>query len=60
MKPVDLTKALKPYKTGWVAIDKNKKVIAHAKDFAAISEKVQGNEKVILLPVLENYFGFIT
>ena len=41
MTPIDLTKTLKKYKSGWVAIDETKKtVVAHAKDFSGINKKV--------------------
>jgi hypothetical protein len=61
MKPIDLTKTLKPYKYGWVAIDeKNNKVVAHAESFGKISERMKNCENVYLLPASDNYFGFIT
>ncbi len=61
MKLLDLTKALKGYETGWVAIDeKKKKVIAHARDFESISKKVKYNKNVFIMPASDNYFGFVT
>lgn len=61
MKLLDLTEALKKYKTGWVAIDENKKkVVAHAKDFESISRKVKYNKNVFIMPASNNYFGFVT
>lgn len=63
MKAVDLTKQLKPYKSGWVAIFNNK-VIAHAKSFELISERVKQLKKsakdTLLIPASKNYFGFVT
>lgn len=63
MKGVDLTKQLKPYNSGWVAIFNNK-VIVHAKTFELIIEKVKKLKKprkdVLLIPASKNYFGFIT
>jgi len=61
MKPIDLTETLKPYKSGWVAIDSKKyKVIAKARDFIRIAEKVKGRKDIFLMPASKNYFGFIT
>ena len=61
MKPVDLTKTLKPYKSGWVAINqKNFKVVAHTKSFGAICEKTKEKKNIFLMPASNNYFGFIT
>lgn len=58
---MDLTKALKKYKTGWVAIDEiEKKVIAHAKDFSEINKKVSGKKNVFIMATAQEYFGFIT
>ncbi len=61
MKLLDLTEALKKYKSGWVAIDETKKkVVAHAKDFESISKKVKYNKNIFIMPASNNYFGFIT
>lgn len=61
MKAIDLTKTLKPYNSGWVAINKkNKKVVAHAKSFKAVLEKTKREKGVLLIPASDKYFGFIT
>jgi len=61
MKPIDLTKTLKPYKSGWVAISlKEHEVMVHAKNFLRIAEKVKGRKDIVLMPASRNYFGFIT
>lgn len=65
MRVVDLSKILKPYKSGWVAIDKNNnKVVAHAEEFETITDKIdklaKKNKDILLVPASENYFGFIT
>ena len=63
MKGLDLTKQLKPYQSGWVAIFNNK-VIAHAKSFESIIEKIKKLKKlskdILLIPASKNYFGFVT
>lgn len=61
MKLLDLTKALKKYQSGWVAIDETKsKVVAHAKDFESISKKIGDKKNIFIMPASDNYFGFIT
>lgn len=61
MVPIDLTKALRKYKSGWVAIDEsNKTVIAHAKDFSEINKKVSHKKNIFIMSVAKEYFGFIT
>lgn len=61
MTAIDLTKKLKGYKEGWVALDKKYKVVAAAKSFKDISEKVKNKKNgVVLMPASDNYFGFVT
>ena len=59
-KAVDLTKALTPYSSGWVAIDKNFNVVNHAKDFTSICKAISKRRDLLLVPASKNYFGFIT
>lgn len=63
MKALDLTKQLKPYKSGWVAVFNNE-VVAHAKNFELIIKEVKKVKKpskdILLVPASKNYFGFIT
>lgn len=63
MKAVDLTKTLKPYKSGWVAINKTtNKVVAHAETFETISKRIEKADakNLLLVPASDRYFGFIT
>lgn len=61
MKAVNLIKLLKPYKSGWVAINtKSKKVVAHEKNFEKVSKRVKDSEDVLLVPASQKYFGFVT
>ena len=61
MKSLDLIKALKQYKSGWVAVDENKqKVVAHAKDFSSINKKAYKKKSVFIMPASKEYFSFIT
>jgi len=60
MKPIDLIKTLKKYKTGWVAINKkNNTVVAHAQSFEMISKAVKGNKYIYIMPASEDYFGTV-
>lgn len=63
MKAVDLTKQLKPYKSGWVAI-LNNEVVTHAKSFELVIKKIKTLKKfrkdILLVPASDNYFGFVT
>ena len=61
MDAIDFTKPLSKYKSGWVAINEEKReIVAHAKTFSEITKKVKTLKKVILIPASDNYFGFIT
>lgn len=61
MKTLDLTGALKQYKSGWVAIDEQKnKVVAHSKNFETLVRKVENRKNIFLMPASDNYYGFIT
>jgi len=61
LKPIDLTKSLRLYKSGWVAINAKKcEVVAHAKTFMILADKVQGKKDIFLMPASKNYFGFVT
>lgn len=60
MKPIDLTKVLKKYKSGWVALSKkNYKVVAHADSFSKIMGKVKERKDIVLMPASEDYFGIV-
>lgn len=59
-RSIDLSKSLKNYHSGWVALDKKHKVVAHADDFDAICKKIKNRKDVFLVPASKNYFGFIT
>ena len=61
MKAIDISKALKPYTKGWVAINiKSKKAVAHAKTFESICKKVINKKDILLVPASKNFFGFVT
>ena len=62
-KPIDLTKLLKEYKSGWVALSKNyKKVVTSARSLKELDRKLEklNNPQVVLISASKNYRGFIT
>ena len=63
MSAIDLRKELKDYTAGWVALDKDYKVVEHAMSFGAICEKVEkfeNKDEIKILPAAENYYGYLT
>jgi len=55
----DLSKILKPYKKGWVALNKQQtKVLAHADTFTEINKKIDKPDEVVLFPLggTQSYF----
>jgi hypothetical protein len=61
MNPNSLINILKPYKKGWIAINNKRKiVIAHSDTYDEIESKAQGKKDILLIPVSNNYFGFVT
>lgn len=62
-KPLDLTKLLKDYKSGWVALSKNyKEVVAWAPSLEKLDVKLEevGEKDVVVISASQNYRGFIT
>ena len=63
MNTINLVNELKKYKKGWVVINSKNKVIDWASSFAKISKKVEKHkdeEKLLIIPASNNYYGFIT
>lgn len=60
MKALDLTKQLKPFKNGWVALNNRNEVVANAKTINAIAKKIIGKKNITLIPAAESYKGYIT
>jgi len=60
MKAIDLQKQLKPYKEGWVAIDRKQNVVAHSTTLTSLSAKIKGLNDLLLVPASDNYKGYIT
>lgn len=63
MKAIDLKTELKKFKKGWVALNKENKVIMHAVSFDLICKKIENykdKDNLLIIPASDNYFGFIT
>lgn len=63
MQTVNLSKILKNFSSGWVAISSDyKKVIAFGKTLKEVTEEVkkQKRDDVVLIPAAKNYRGFVT
>jgi hypothetical protein len=62
-KTPDLSKLLKNYSAGWVAISSDyKKIVVSGKTLKEVTEKVnkKGVQDVILISGSKNYRGFVT
>lgn len=63
MTAIDIRKQISKYKKGWVALDKSHQVVESANSFEEINRKLEKHskkEELLLLPVSDKYFGFIT
>jgi len=63
MQTINLSKILKNFSSGWVAITSDyKKVVASGKTLKEVNQKVlqQKRDDVILIPDSKNYRGFVT
>lgn len=63
MEAINLTKILKNYSSGWVAITADyKKVVASGKTLEEVTKKVekQKRDDVVLISASKNYRGFVT
>lgn len=57
VKKLYLSKQVKKYTKGWVAVDeKNAKIVAHAASFDAIMKKTEAKTDVVVFPASESYF----
>lgn len=61
-RPVNLTKVLNGYTSGWVALSRDyKRVVAAASSLKTLDVKLKKlkNPKVVLIQASDNYRGFI-
>ncbi len=60
MKTINLKKTLAKYKSGWVALNKQFKVVDHAKSFNLIADRVAKMKDIVLMPASNDYSGLVT
>lgn len=61
MTPIDLTKLLKKYKSGWVAVsDDYSRVIAHTEKLIDLQKRIKNNPKVVVIQAFGNYYNFVS
>lgn len=61
MKLLDLSKKIKGYKKGWIALNRKHDVVEHAMTFQSLSDKIKHRDDVVvMMPASENYFGYVT
>ena len=58
-KALKFAKLLPKYAPDWIAYTKDYEIVAHAKTFAGIMDKVKERKDVILMPASTNYYGFV-
>ncbi len=61
MKPINLTKVLNKYKSGWVALkDDYSEVVAHAEKFIDLQKKIKDQKNVIVIQAFSNYYDYVS
>lgn len=63
MRSINLSKILKNFTSGWVAISADyKKVVASGKTLKEVTNKIENNlkDKVVLISASKNYRGYVT
>lgn len=61
MTKIDLTKLLQKYKSGWVALSSDyKRVVASAKNFSELQDKLKNRSNVVVIQAFENYYNFVS
>lgn len=61
MSPINLTKILKKYKSGWVAVSSDyTHVVAHAEKFIELQKIVKERKDVVVIQAFDNYFNYVS
>jgi len=61
MSPIDLTKLLKKYRSGWVAVSSDySRVIAHAEKFIELQKKVKNRKDVVVIQTCKNFYNYVS
>lgn len=61
MSPIDLTKLLNKYRSGWVAVSSDyARVIAHAEKFIELQKMVKDKKDVVIIQAFNNYYNYVS
>ena len=61
MTPIDLTKLLQKYKSGWVALSNDySRVVAHAEKFIDLQKKVKNKKNIVVIQAFGNYYNYVS
>ena len=61
MTKIDLTKLLRNYKSGWVALSSDySRVVAYADKFIDLQKKVKNTKDIVVLQAFDNYYNYVS
>jgi len=61
MAPIDLSKLLQKYKSGWVAVtDDYSRVVDSAEKFIDLQKKVKNKKNVVIIQAFGNYYNYVS
>jgi len=61
MTPIDLTKLLQKYKSGWVALSSDySRVVAYSKKFIDLQKKVKNKKNIVVIQAFDNYYNYVS
>lgn len=61
MTPIDLTKLLQKYKSGWVAVKSDYSgVVAHSKKLIDLQKKVKNKKNIVVVQAFGNYYNYVS
>lgn len=61
MTPINLTKLLQKYKSGWVALSSDySRVVAHTEKFIDLQKKVKNKKNIVVIQAFGNYFNYVS
>ncbi len=61
MTPIDLTKLLKKYTSGWVALTSDySRVVAYSKKFIDLQKKVKDKKNIVVIQAFDNYYNYVS
>lgn len=61
MAPINLTKLLKKYTSGWVALKSDYSgVVAHGNSFIDLQKKVKNKKNIVVVQASGNYYNYVS